>query len=501
MKKTKVVLSALLSLALAVGSMAPVWAADGETKILEKVIYEDDNAALTYEGEWGAVTDIEGNSGKTVHFTGSSDATVTMDFTGCGIEVIADRSNAKGAVKVEIDGKDMGTVDCYSEADEQNGDDPDLQVVIFSKELEDGDHNITLTTVFDEDVQQFFTFDAFKVLSTKVNRTEVKAAANPLGLQDWIQLGDSVGTGDGGKGNGGKVYEIDFTGIGIELQFDKHVDKGKFDIYLDDEDEKVTTLDTREDAFYAFKNLENKAHKVKLVTCPPHKEGTEDWFVIKGYTIITPFSNDQKLEAENNEKVTPNSWGKAENDSNYSGGAYLYGGADGATVTINFTGSHISLFGTAYKPDFEGTLEVTIDGTKKEDITNAGKKEDAYPSYQQLWATYDGLSDGEHTLVLTQKGGGWPAFDYYVIESQERVESDTLTAAAAPVTRPNDDTDPEDPSESEDPTDPVESDEPSDPDNEDETPETDVVFPISVAALFAVSVVAVVIMKKRAHNN
>ncbi|KAF8160756.1 hypothetical protein B0H34DRAFT_697962 [Crassisporium funariophilum] len=98
--------------------------------------------------------------------------------------------------------------------------------------------------------------------------------------------------------------------------------------------------------------------------------------------------------------------------ASYSGGTFHTTAAQGATATIAFNGTGLSIFG-GHRSNY-GTYSIAVDG---QTITS-GSAESADSSVQQLLGTVSGLPDGPHTAVLTNTGGNPIDIDWIDFENR-----------------------------------------------------------------------------------
>ncbi|KAF9567970.1 hypothetical protein CPC08DRAFT_702790 [Agrocybe pediades] len=85
--------------------------------------------------------------------------------------------------------------------------------------------------------------------------------------------------------------------------------------------------------------------------------------------------------------------------TSYSGGSYHVASTQGATATITFTGTGITLLG-GRKPNY-GTYSFSVDGQ----IVSSGSAQANDQVAQQILGSVEGLAYGSHTAVLTNTGG------------------------------------------------------------------------------------------------
>ncbi|HEY3873589.1 MAG TPA: NEW3 domain-containing protein [Actinocrinis sp.] len=98
-------------------------------------VYEDDNQALTYTGDWSAQDTA---SLADTHQTTDQGAEVSLSFTGSSIAFVTGVGPSGGEAQVLIDGKSQGDVSTYAAAPEEN------QTVFADRGLSPGAHTITV---------------------------------------------------------------------------------------------------------------------------------------------------------------------------------------------------------------------------------------------------------------------------------------------------------------------------------------------------------------------
>ncbi|KAH9485090.1 A type blood alpha-D-galactosamine galactosaminidase [Psilocybe cubensis] len=98
--------------------------------------------------------------------------------------------------------------------------------------------------------------------------------------------------------------------------------------------------------------------------------------------------------------------------SSYSGGSYHTSAVQGATATITFTGTGLSIFGG--RRSNYGTYSLSVDG---QTVSN-GNAQSNDPSTQQLLGTVSRLPYGQHTAVLTNTGSNPIDIDWVDFEAQ-----------------------------------------------------------------------------------
>ncbi|KAF8070671.1 hypothetical protein FPV67DRAFT_1035931 [Lyophyllum atratum] len=116
--------------------------------------------------------------------------------------------------------------------------------------------------------------------------------------------------------------------------------------------------------------------------------------------------------------------------ASYSGRSLHTTSAQGATATINFNGTGISIFGG--RRSNYGTFTISVDG---QTITT-GDAKSAQDTANQLLGSASSLIDGPHTAVLTNTGGVPIDIDWVNVQTQ------ASSSTAKMTTKTYDDTDP-----------------------------------------------------------
>jgi hypothetical protein len=96
----------------------------------------------------------------------------------------------------------------------------------------------------------------------------------------------------------------------------------------------------------------------------------------------------------------------------YSGGSYHISSTQGATATINFNGTGLSIFG-AHRSNY-GTYSISIDGQEIETATAQANNN----ATRQVLGSTSGLSYSSHTAVFTNTGGAPVDIDFIEFEAQ-----------------------------------------------------------------------------------
>ncbi|KAJ3514114.1 hypothetical protein NLJ89_g2558 [Agrocybe chaxingu] len=116
--------------------------------------------------------------------------------------------------------------------------------------------------------------------------------------------------------------------------------------------------------------------------------------------------------------------------SSYSAGSYHTTSTEGATATIIFTGTGLSIFG-GLRPNY-GTYSISVDGR----TVSSGSARSNEASFRQILGAASGLPYGTHTAVITNSNGAPIDIDWVDFETQAgRSGDDTVRESL-------DDTDP-----------------------------------------------------------
>lgn len=132
----------------------------------EMQMVDDNSTDITYSG-WTEYTGGTGHYGSSIRYvqnpTGSE--TITLTFTGCGIEVIAPKNADRGLLEISIDGTSMGKVDTHASGDTKQ------QVVFSKKDLSAGQHTIVVRAANEKNSSSSGTkveFDAFRIFTSEI---------------------------------------------------------------------------------------------------------------------------------------------------------------------------------------------------------------------------------------------------------------------------------------------------------------------------------------------
>ncbi|KAF5380463.1 hypothetical protein D9615_004624 [Tricholomella constricta] len=117
--------------------------------------------------------------------------------------------------------------------------------------------------------------------------------------------------------------------------------------------------------------------------------------------------------------------------ASYSGRSLHTTSAQGATATINFNGTGISVFGG--RRSNYGTFTISVDGQ----TIASGSANSAQDSVNQLLGSASGLVNGPHTAVLTNTGGAPIDIDWVNVQTQASSSTAKMTATTYDDSHPS----------------------------------------------------------------
>ncbi|CAA7261734.1 unnamed protein product [Cyclocybe aegerita] len=129
------------------------------------------------------------------------------------------------------------------------------------------------------------------------------------------------------------------------------------------------------------------------------------------------------------------SWTDASSDdvlaSSYSASSYHTTSTEGATATIIFTGTGLSIFG-GLRPNY-GTYSISVDGR----TVSSGSARSNEASFRQLLGAASGLPYGTHTAVITNSNGAPIDIDWVDFETQVGRSGDDIVRESLDDTDPS----------------------------------------------------------------
>ena len=141
-------------------------------KTEESQMVDDTSSDITYSG-W-AKWDATGHYGGSIRYVQNPNGneTITLTFTGCGIEVLAPKNADRGFLEISIDGKVVEKADTYASGDLKQ------QVVFSKKDLDAGEHTIVVRAANEKNSSSRGTkveFDAFRIFTSIVTPPSLPA--------------------------------------------------------------------------------------------------------------------------------------------------------------------------------------------------------------------------------------------------------------------------------------------------------------------------------------
>lgn len=212
-----------------------------------------------------------------------------------------------------------------------------------------------------------------------------------IAYNNWQGVADgsaSGGTFRQSNAKGSKAI-VKFQGDSVRYFYRAAPNMGKVTVFIDGVKIKTLCLYAAapENKSKLFKNLAAGKHTLELRVVNKTCKGSSDTFV-----SVDKIVAGAKTQEDRALKWNWNGWrGKANGTAN--GGAYHFSNANGASATMNFSGTGIQVL-TLKGPTF-GKMDVTIDNVFIEtlDLSNG--------SLVAFTPSYSGLASGAHTIVLS----------------------------------------------------------------------------------------------------
>lgn len=165
-------------------------------KTEESRMVDDNSSDITYSG-WTEYKS-SGHYGGSIRYVQNPNGseTITLTFTGCGIEVLAPKNADRGFLEISIDGKVVEKVDTYASGDSKQ------QVVFSKKDLDAGEHTIVVRAANEKNDSSRGTkveFDAFRIFTSKIippslpsdSRYQVLAVEEGRVMAQWEETEDA----------------------------------------------------------------------------------------------------------------------------------------------------------------------------------------------------------------------------------------------------------------------------------------------------------------------
>ncbi|WP_438446659.1 immunoglobulin-like domain-containing protein [Gorillibacterium sp. sgz5001074] len=349
--------------------------------------YEDSDASLLYQPSWIVYGHTAFSGGTIKGFTGTA-ASVTLNFKGGSVQVYGLKSPYNGIAEVFLDGVSRGTIDYYSS-------DAQFQQLIFEATgLSDANHTIKLVNTGTRNP---------KALESKINVDYMKVGealpAAPAGLKVTAQLSKINLIWDAVSGSTGyNVYRSTKSGSGYVKLNSPPLTAASF----------IDSAVTENTMYY---------YVVKTVGASGLESLPSAEVSAKPLSLI--YYGPGQYEDSDAALLYQPSW-IVYGHTSFSGGTIKGFTGTGASVTLNFKGGSVQVYGL--KSPSNGIAEVFLDGVSRGTV-------DYYSSnaqFQQLIFEATGLTDANHTIKLVNTGTRNPK----ALESKINVDYILVTGPA-----------------------------------------------------------------------
>ena len=373
-----------------------------------KGIYEDNNAALTFEGPWIEKKD-QGYSGGTIK-TIDAAGRVKFGFTGSQIEVMASKDATMGLADVYIDGVKTSTPSLYSKT-------PLAKQSVFKQSLKNGYHTIEVVwtgkpdpeakrTVHAINIDSFVVGDGGGVYTSVAEETDAAFRFN--GMWSWQSNANYSGGHAQVTESAGAYAEFSFTGTSAVLKAATTPGSGKVTVLVDDQPETAKTVDLYSAAaeyqvpVFDTGELSYGPHTLRIVNVHAKNEKSGGYSTNVDAIVVTKPAGGESLKVY--QDMNPfvkytGVWALHLSNKN-NGGSAKYSEAPDSSVKLAFIGSKVTVLSQT-GPN-RGAVDIYIDGEK------ANKKPvDLYSKqYQYKVSVFESgiLPYGSHEVKVVNSG-------------------------------------------------------------------------------------------------
>jgi len=376
---------------------------------------EENNIAIEYTGLWSTYENSGYSEGKS-YSTTRTGASVSYTFYGTGIEWISSPGNDRGIAKVTLDNEPYTLIDLY------NASLIGQEAVYKRYNLPLGQHTIKIETTGNKSATSsgyHVPVDGFNVVGAVTT-----APQTPTGLSA-VPGNGKITLNWNSSGEDAIAYRI--------YRYRGPVEDGIISLklvrgttYTDDNVIPGVEYSYRVTAIGA---LGMESGMSEAVTAVPYVAGT-GISVPEGVTALLPNSEANPRYEEDQAGITYSSEWERITDNNANGRYYRRTNKEGATATINFSGTGIKWI--APRLTNGSTAEVWLDG-KLDAIVNLYSSNNEYNQtvYQRTQ-----LADGYHMLEIRCVGWNYIYIDSIIITgSDDNTPPETVTGIS--ITRDN----------------------------------------------------------------
>jgi beta propeller repeat protein len=352
----------------AVGNQGPYSNVAAGTTPAGPTRYEESSPSVAWTGTWTNYSNASYSGGAT-KYTNSTGASATFSFSGSWVSFISCVTSNRGIARVYIDGVYQQDIDLYSGTTE-------YQKSVYTRSgLASGTHTIKIEVAGTKNPSSSNTYvdvDAFDV-GGQVGDTTPPTPPSSLAATaisssqidlSWVASIDNIGVAGYRVERG--IDGVNFTEVGTTAST----------AYSDTGLSAGATYYYRVRAYDAAGNLSdysNIASATTLSTPPTRYEESSPSIAWTG--TWNPYSN-----------------------ASYSGGATKYTNSTGASATLTFNGTSVTLLSCVTSN--RGIAKVYIDGVYQQDIDLYS----ATTQYQKAVYSKSGLTSGAHTIRIEVTG-------------------------------------------------------------------------------------------------
>ncbi|WP_189807034.1 right-handed parallel beta-helix repeat-containing protein [Streptomyces tanashiensis] len=208
----------------------------------------------------------------------------------------------------------------------------------------------------------------------------------------------------------GSTATYTFTGTGIQIYGEKNTDQGDIGVSIDGgPQQRVSTTDTQRRSnvsVFATGGLDEGTHKIVVTKL------SGSYAVLDGFTPTHALPDLAGRVDDTDPAITYSGFST---DSNRGFGDYgdniHYASANGSTAAYKFTGTTVAVYGEKYTD--QGDIGITIDGGTQT-VVSTVPADGARKANVVLYSA-TGLTNAEHTIVVTKLSGSYTTLDGFSI--------------------------------------------------------------------------------------
>ncbi len=328
---------------------------------------ESNSPSALYTGSGWLTSTSAGYSGGSSEYTSLAGNTVTISFTGTGVNWYGRKYPNRGIAKVYIDGVLQGTVDQY-------GVDVFQQKLFTKTGLTNGSHTIKIECTGTKQAAATGTVTEIDYIEA-ITEPDNQAPTAPTGL---------TATASAGKIDTNWTASTDNVGV-AEYRIERSLDGST----------GWTQVGTSTTTNYSDTTVSANTTYYYRVIAADVANNQSNFSATANAT--TPDVTLTKIESNSPSALYTGSGWLTSTSAGYSGGSSEYTSLAGNTVTISFTGTGVNWYGRKY-PN-RGIAKVYIDGVLQGTVDQYGAD-----AFQQELFTKTGLTNGSHTIKIECTG-------------------------------------------------------------------------------------------------